>query len=46
MGKTDQISVQLNGIDLDEVKEYKYLGLFFDRTLTWENHADKLGQHI
>ncbi len=46
IGKTDKISVQLNNIEIKEVKEDNYLGLLFDLTLTWHNYADKLSAKI
>ncbi len=46
IGKTDKISLQWNCIELEEVKEYKYLGLLFDPTVMLKNYADQLCAQI
>ena len=48
--KTPVVHVKLNGVELEHVYQYKYLGLLFDPALTWDKHADvlcaKLAQRI
>ena len=36
------ISVNINKSDLDECDSYKYLGVIFDKNLTWKNHIDHI----
>ncbi len=33
--KTPVIHVKLNGVELEQLYEYKYMGLLFDPALTW-----------
>ncbi len=35
-----EMSVMLNGTELEQVQQYKYVGLLFDPALTWEKHAE------
>jgi hypothetical protein len=40
------VSVTLNGSELETVEQYKYLGLLFDQTLSWEKHAEVMHSKI
>ncbi len=35
-----KMNVMLNGTKLEQVQQYKYLGLLFDRAPTLEKHAE------
>ena len=39
---TESVKLTMNGKQLEFVKLYKFLGLLFDRKLSWTNHIDKL----
>ena len=34
------ISVKINGVDLEQCESYKYLGVFFDKDLSWKQHIE------
>ena len=40
------ISVNINGIKLDQCSSYKYLGIVFDDKLNWKDHVSYLSQKI
>ncbi len=41
-----KMSVMLNGTELEQVQQYKYLGLLFDPALKWEKHSKILCHKI
>ena len=40
--KTSVVHVKLNGVELEQVYQYKYFGLLFYHAFTWDKHADIL----
>jgi hypothetical protein len=42
----DRLNVQINGQRVEHVQFFKYLGAFFDSSLTWEHHIDKIKAKI
>ena len=40
--KNIQVKIKINNTSIDEVSEYKYLGLLIDKELTFKNHILKL----
>ncbi len=42
IGKATEISITVNGEQLERVDGYKYLGMIFDKNLNWHNHIDKM----
>ena len=41
--KIDSFEVELNCDTLETVKEFKYLGIWYDSNLKWNRHIDVLG---
>jgi len=39
-------SVNLNGTELEECDNYKYLGVYFDKNLNWKKHIDYICEKI
>ena len=37
---TSDIPIQINGTTIEEVEQFKYLGIIFDPTLTWAKHIE------
>ncbi len=43
LGKATEISITVNGEQLERVDEYKWLGMIFDKkNLNWHNHIKKM----
>ena len=40
--KTENVSIELNNTELENVQQYKYLGVWLDPHLSWEHHAQVL----
>ena len=40
--KNIQVKIKMNNTSIDEVSEYKYLGLLIDKELTFKNHILKI----
>ena len=39
-------SVNLNGTELEECDNYKYLGVYFDKNLNWKKHVDYICEKV
>ena len=39
-------TVKINGTDLEECDNYKYLGVFFDKNLNWKKHIDHICEKV
>ena len=38
--KIENISVQINSVELEQCNSYKYLGVMFDKDLNWKSHIE------
>lgn len=43
---TETIQLRVGNSNLTRVVEYKYLKVWFDPTLSWENHIDKMSKKV
>ena len=42
----DDMSIKINGTDLEICDTYKYLGVYFDKDLNWKSHIQYIGKKI
>ena len=42
LSKTESITLHVGDEPLEQVSEYKYLGMWFDENLNWNHHIDKM----
>ena len=43
---TSQIKIKIDGTELEKCDSYKYLGVFFDKSLTWKTHIEYISKKI
>ena len=43
---TSQLSIKINGADIELVNQFKFLGVWIDRHLSWEYHLNCLENKI
>jgi hypothetical protein len=46
LSRADPLSVTIRNIPLETVDSFKYLGLHFDSTLSWNNHVDHITKSV
>ena len=42
----EELQIKIKGETLEQVNQFKYLGLWFDPTLNWKHHTDAISKNI